>query len=345
MSMIPESAPQQQFSASDEAWRLALAQSFRHRSELLEFCELQNELPVFAEDCAFPTRVTRHYASLIEKGNPQDPLLLQVLNDRREHEQVAGYTQDAVGDLKAMVAPGLLHKYDTRVLLTLTAACPIHCRYCFRRHFPYSDATVDISAGGAIMQYLQANPQINEVILSGGDPLMWSDQKLTALIEALNPISHIKTLRIHSRLLSVLPQRINDDFIRLWQNFRGHVVFITHINHPNEIAPANHAAFRQLAQHGYRLFNQSVLLKGINDSPETLSELSCQLFDSGITPYYLHALDKVQGAAHFDLSMQQQCRIYKQLKRRLPGYLLPLLVNELTGQSSKTPVQCNENGL
>ena len=339
--MIPESVLQQQSCASGtDDWKLALAQSFRQRSELLAFCELQNELPAFSEDNAFPTRVTRHYASLIEKGNAQDPLLLQVLNDLREHEQLPGYSRDAVGDMEAMVIPGLLHKYASRVLLTLTAACPIHCRYCFRRHFPYSDANVDVSPNGAIMQYLKRNPQINEVILSGGDPLMWSDQKLGALIQSLNPVTHIKTLRIHSRLLSVLPERINDRFINLWHAFRGQVVFITHINHPNEISPQNRAAFSSLARHGFRLFNQSVLLRGVNNSPDVLSELSYRLFDSSITPYYLHALDKVQGTAHFDIDVQQQCQIYQALRSRLPGYLLPQLVNEFAGRTSKTPVQC-----
>jgi EF-P beta-lysylation protein EpmB len=338
--MIPESVLQQQSCASGADWKLALAQSFRHRSELLEYCELQNKLPAFSEDSGFPTRVTRHYASLIEKGNAQDPLLLQVLNDLREHEQLPGYHRDAVGDMDAMVAPGLLHKYASRVLLTLTAACPIHCRYCFRRHFPYREANADVSPDGAIMQYLQNHAQINEVILSGGDPLMWNDQKLAALIQSLNPLKHIKTLRIHSRLLSVLPERIDDDFIKLWHAFHGHVVFVTHINHPNEISAQNRAAFARLAERGYRLFNQSALLKGINDSPAVLSELSYKLFDSHITPYYLHALDKVQGAAHFDLDVQQQCQIYQALRSRLPGYLLPQLVNEFAGRTSKTPVQC-----
>ena len=340
MSMIPESVLQQQSCASGVDWKLALAQSFRQRSELLAFCGLQNDLPAFGEDSQFPTRVTRHYASLIEKGNAQDPLLLQVLNDAREHQQVEGYRLDAVGDLDAMVAPGLLHKYDSRVLLTLTAACPIHCRYCFRRHFPYSEANVDISAGGEIMQYLKNHPQINEVILSGGDPLMWSDQKLSALIQNLNAVDHIKTLRIHSRLLSVLPERINDQFIDLWQAFRGHVVFISHINHPNEISALNRAAFVRLGASGYRLFNQSVLLRGVNDCADVLAALSHKLFDCGVTPYYLHPLHKVQGAAHFDLAPQTQCRIYRELRSRLPGYLLPQLVNEFAGRTSKTPVQC-----
>ena len=334
--MIPESAFQQQ----SIDWKIALSQAFRHRSDLLDYCQLQNTLPVEREDDIFPTRVTRYYASLIEKGNPQDPLLRQVLSDAREQLRIDGYQLDAVGDLDAMVAPGLLHKYRSRVLLTLTAACPIHCRYCFRRHFPYSDATTDVSQQGAVMRYLAQHPEINEVVLSGGDPLMWSDQKLSALIHNLNRIDHLRVLRIHSRLLSVLPERVTDDFLQLWKKFHGQVVFITHINHAQEISAPNQAAFARLAQQGYRLFNQSVLLKGVNDCADTLAALCWQLFENHITPYYLHALDKVHGAAHFDLDVERQCRIYQQLRQALPGYLLPLLVNELTGQAAKTPVQC-----
>jgi EF-P beta-lysylation protein EpmB len=240
-----------------------------------------------------------------------------------------------------MPVPGLIHKYHGRVLLAMTGACAIHCRYCFRRHFPYPQASVDYDMNGQVMTYLSDNPDVNEVILSGGDPLMVSDRKLAKLISQLNRIRHVRVLRIHSRVLSVLPERVSGALIETLRQFRGRVVFVTHINHPNEISTHNQSAFRLLTGQGYKIFNQSVLLKGVNDSAEVLAELSDKLFASDIIPYYLHRLDKVQGAAHFDLSTEESCQIYQQLRKRLPGYLLPVLVKEVAGQSSKTPVYCS----
>ena len=191
------------------------------------------------------------------------------------------------------------------------------------------------------MKYLSENTEVREVILSGGDPLMLSDQKLANLVSSLNQVPHIRVLRIHSRLLSVLPERINEAFLKNLQRFNGQVVFVTHINHSNEISGSNQAVFHLLSEQGYRLFNQSVLLRRVNDNSQTLEELSNKLFESRIVPYYLHRLDKVQGAAHFDVSREESCRIYKQLCERLPGYLLPAMVEEIPGQSSKTPVSCD----
>ncbi len=329
------------FLARSRDWKLVLTESFRDLGDLLNFCEIDPALAMFKGKHEFPLRVTRYFASLIEKGNALDPLLLQVLPDAREFRQVDGYSADAVGDQQAMPVPGLIHKYHGRVLLTLTGACAIHCRYCFRRHFPYSEAGVDYNLDGQVMTYLADNPEISEVILSGGDPLMVADHKLARLIDKLNGISHIRVLRIHSRVLSVLPERVTDSLLEVLRQFRGKVVFVTHINHPNEIGAHNQSAFELLSRQGYQLFNQSVLLKGINDNTQTLIELSNKLFDSHIIPYYLHRLDKVQGAAHFDLPPEESCRIYTQLRSRLPGYLLPTMVEELAGQLSKTPVHCD----
>ncbi len=329
------------FLSRDRDWKLAVSESFRDLGELLEFCEIDPSLAAFKGKHEFALRVTRYFASLIEKGNALDPLLLQVLPDAREFRYVDGYTEDAVGDQQAMPVPGLIHKYHGRVLLTLTGACAIHCRYCFRRHFPYPEASVDYDMNGQVMAYLSDSPDVSEVILSGGDPLMVSDQKLEKLISRLNRIPHIRVLRIHSRLLSVLPERINETLIGTLRRFEGQLVFVTHINHPNEISPHNQASFQLLARQGYRLFNQSVLLKGVNDSTQTLVGLSNKLFASHITPYYLHRLDRVQGAAHFDLSKQESCRIYQQLRTRLPGYLLPAMVEEISGELSKITVHCD----
>lgn len=327
-------------SPSTPAWKAALAESFHHLDDLLEFCEIERGPTPDGQRHEFKLRVTRYFASLIEKGNPQDPLLLQVMPDAQEFQRIDGYRTDAVGDGVATVLPGLIHKYQGRVLLTLTGACAIHCRYCFRRHFPYSDNKTDVNIESGVMNYLSLDTGIREVILSGGDPLMLSDQKLANLVSHLNQIPHIRVLRFHSRLLSVLPERVNVDFLQILKRFTGQIVFVTHINHPNEISAPNQAAFEMLSRQGYRLFNQSVLLKRVNDDPDTLAELSYKLFESNITPYYLHRLDKVQGAAHFDLPRQEACRIYAQLRERLPGYLLPALVEEQAGRSSKLPVSC-----
>jgi len=329
------------FLPGERDWKSVLSDSFRDLRELLDFCEIDVSQSAFNGKHDFPLRVTRYFASLIEKGNALDPLLLQVLPDAREFRHVDGYTKDAVGDQQAMPVPGLIHKYHGRVLLTLTGACAIHCRYCFRRHFPYAEASVDYNMNGQVMTYLFDHPEVREVILSGGDPLMVSDRKLANLVDGLNRIPHIRVLRIHSRLLSVLPERVTEAFIETLRKFGGQLVFVTHINHPNEISTHNQAVFRLLAGQGYKLFNQSVLLKRVNDNAQTLVELSNKLFASNIIPYYLHRLDKVQGAAHFDLSAQESCRIYQQLRNRLPGYLLPVLVEEVAGQLSKSPVHCN----
>jgi EF-P beta-lysylation protein EpmB len=322
-------------------WKILLSESFRDPAELLEYCEIN---PVHAEiksrhDFAF--RVTPYFASLIEKGNALDPLLLQVLPDRQESQTVDGYSKDPVGDRLSMPVPGLIHKYYGRALLTTTAACAIHCRYCFRRHFPYHEAGAGSNVDNQDMSYISRNTEIREVILSGGDPLMLSDQKLAGLIGRLNQIPHIRLLRIHSRLLSVLPERVNESLLEVLAKFDGQVILVTHINHPNEISAHNRATFQALAHRGYRLFNQSVLLRRVNDCPQTLADLSYKLFASQVTPYYLHRLDKVQGAAHFDLSAQESCGIYKKLRTLLPGYLLPAMVEEIPGRASKSPVVCD----
>lgn len=335
--MIPESA----FYPQSQDWKVALSSSFRQVLDLLKYCKLENAFPEISNDANFAFKVTPYFASLIEKGNPEDPLLLQVLPQPQELQQHEGYTLDAVGDLQAMPVPGLIHKYQGRVLLTLTSACAIHCRYCFRRHFPYSEAHIDTSIGSEVMLYLAQRDDIVEVILSGGDPLMLSDRKLGQTIENLNTLKHIKILRIHSRLLSVLPERITEDFIKTISKFNGQVVFVTHINHANEISDINQKGFLRLKQQGFTLLNQSVLLKQVNDDTETLSDLSFCLMDSQIMPYYLHRLDKVKGVTHFDVSKKQACSLFKSLQKKLPGYLLPRFVEEIAGQSSKSPVKCN----
>ena len=322
-------------------WKTVVSESFRDLDELLEYCEIDAPFADIKSSRKFAFRVTRYFASLIEKGNASDPLLLQVLPDSQELQLIDGYSKDAVGDRLAMPVPGLIHKYHGRVLLTLTGACAIHCRYCFRRHFPYNEASVDCRPDGAVMEYLSRNTDVAEVILSGGDPLMLSDQKIADLISSLNRIPHINLLRIHSRVLSVLPERLTPALMVILKKFKGQLVFVTHINHPNEISKPNQAVFHSLSQQGFRLFNQSVLLKRVNDNAQILADLSKKLFENHIVPYYLHRLDKVEGAAHFDLNPDESCGIYKQLRELLPGYLLPVMVEEIPGRASKTPVCCD----
>ena len=319
----------------------SLAGEFLDLGSLLESCEIDPSQVKVGCDHDFPFRVTRHFASLIEKSNARDPLLLQVLPTGREFQLVDGYRKDAVGDQQSMPIPGLIHKYHGRVLLTVTGACAIHCRYCFRRHFPYGEAKLEYEQDGPVMTYLMEHSEVTEVILSGGDPLMLNDRKLASLIASLNQVPHIKTLRIHSRLLSVLPERITEELVQTLRKFGGQVALVTHINHPNEISAENGAVFDALQQQGFKLFNQAVLLRHVNDNAQTLAALSQRLFENHINPYYLHCLDKVQGAAHFDISREESCRIYKQLRERLPGYLLPTLVEENPGAHSKTPVHCD----
>lgn len=334
--MIPESIELQQ----TIGWKKDLAQSFFHLDELLSYCEIANNTVDIDPDSEFPIRVPRHFADLIEKKNPDDPLLLQVLARRLEQQSAPGFGTDPVGDLPATKIPGLIHKYHNRVLLTLTGACAIHCRYCFRRHFPYSKNHPGWLPNGPIADYLKHHPEVEEVILSGGDPLMASDQKLEDLITSLNTIGHIRRLRIHSRVLSVLPQRVTAELIEVLRRFKGQLILVTHVNHPNELEPVNQALFRQLVQKGITLFNQSVVLRGINDNCDTLVSLSYKLFDWHVLPYYLHRLDQVQGSAHFDISKNRSCEIYQQMLSRLPGYLVPRLVEEIPGKASKSPVQC-----
>ena len=336
MTMIPDSLTAAQAAAPD--WQALLQQGFRHVRELLAFCDIDEGSLQADASAEFPLRVTRHYASLIEKGNPRDPLLLQVLPQKQEAEAVEGYGLDPVGDRNAEVAPGLIHKYPGRALLTLTGACAVHCRYCFRRHFDYPQSRPEID--GAVLDYLSRRADIHELILSGGDPLMWSNARLAALIETLDRLPQLRLLRIHSRMASVLPQRIDDGLLAALGRFHGRVVLVHHINHPREIDPTNGEAFASLEAAGIHQLNQSVLLRGVNDDAGVLAALSFKLFEQGILPYYLHGLDKVRAAAHFDLPRSTVCHIHRQLLEQLPGYLVPRLVNEIPGRKSKSPAHC-----
>jgi len=320
-------------------WQQQLAQSITDPIELLKILHIDAEhFPRFqAASELFQLKAPRSYVDKIKPGDINDPLLLQIMSTGHELNKVSGFNTDPVGDLHTMPVPGLLHKYQGRVLLITTGACAVHCRYCFRRHFPYNDNLSARNHWNESLAYIQQHSDIKEVILSGGDPLMLSDSKLAELITQLNDIPHLQRLRIHSRLPVVLPSRITDELLNLLHSSRLTVCVVIHANHRQEIGPLEREALKRMSQVA-SLLNQSVLLKGINDSVQAQTELSEQLFNCHVLPYYLHLMDPVEGAAHFDVSTTQAIEIMEQLKARLPGYLVPRLVREIAGENSKVPI-------
>ncbi|OCG19111.1 EF-P beta-lysylation protein EpmB [Gilliamella sp. App6-5] len=289
----------------------------------------------------FPLRVPRAFINRMKKGDGNDPLLLQVLCHDKELLKVDGYSHDPLQEQDNAIA-GLLHKYHNRALLITKTACAINCRYCFRRHFPYHDNQGNKKNLGIALEYIANHPDLDEIILSGGDPLMAKDHEMTFLINALEKIPHIKRLRIHTRLAVVIPSRVTPELCRLFAKSRLQIIVVTHINHSNEIDNAVAVAIKLLKQSGVTVLNQSVLLKNINDNADILAQLSNKLFDIGILPYYIHLLDKVQGAAHFLVDDESAKIIMKQLADRVSGYLVPKLAREVGGEKSKRVLSVND---
>ncbi|MEH6626984.1 MAG: EF-P beta-lysylation protein EpmB [Motiliproteus sp.] len=325
---------------SQPSWQQILASSVSDPRELLQRLQLPEELltTMTSAHGEFAVRVPEPYLQRIEPGNPKDPLLLQVLPRAQEMLQVAGFIKDPLAEQQANQHQGIIHKYQGRLLLIISGGCAINCRYCFRRHFPYGDNQLGKEEWSQALDYIRQDSSITEVIFSGGDPLATSDQRLASMINELDQIPHLKRLRIHSRLPVVIPQRITEELLNTLQQSRLDKVLVTHINHPKELDPIFKEAMSQLKLAGITLLNQSVLLKDINDNHETLCELSESLFEAGILPYYLHLLDPVAGASHFDVNEQQARKLVGQLCDQLPGYLVPKLVKELAGASAKVPL-------
>lgn len=321
-------------------WKNQLAQAIRDPAELLAILELPDSyLPgAYRANRLFPLRVPFSYLNRIKKTDPNDPLLRQILPLNVENDTSPGYCDDPVGDLASQQTPGLLHKYKGRALLIASAACAIHCRYCFRRNFPYNDSKSGKYQWQDALEYLASHSDINEIILSGGDPLSLSDERLAQLISRLEKIPHLRTLRIHTRLPVAIPQRITTSLVEKLSNTRLNPVMVLHVNHANEIDDAVKQAVNLLRNAGATLLNQSVLLRQVNDSSTTLETLSHSLFEIGILPYYLHQLDKVNGAAHFAVDKNRAVKIISDLRKRLPGYLVPRLVEEQAGEPSKLPL-------
>jgi EF-P beta-lysylation protein EpmB len=320
-------------------WQKELARSFTDPAKLLQHMGLDEEK--YAQHIKarrlFPMRVPRHFVNLMEKGNPNDPLFMQVMPLSDEFLSAPGYTEDPLEEHDT-AGKGILHKYNSRVLLMVRTGCAVNCRYCFRRHFPYADNAVSKHQWEEVLSYIRTHPNINEVIFSGGDPLMAKDDHLAWLAQEIAQIEHVKRLRIHTRLPVVLPERLDDAFMAWFGSLPLQRVLVLHANHANEVSPALALRLRELQSKGVTLLNQSVLLKGINDSGQAISDLSDALFDAGVLPYYLHLLDKVQGASHFYVSDDDARDIMEEAIKRLPGFLVPKLVREIGGQPGKTPI-------
>ncbi len=274
----------------------------------------------------------------MRRKDPTDPLLLQVLPQRVEHDQVEGFTVDAVGDLASKAGQGFLHKYDGRALLIASGSCAVNCRYCFRRHFPYGEEIAAASQWRDALAQLKADPSIRELILSGGDPLALATRKLEELTRGLAELPQVIRLRIHTRLPVVLPERIDDAFTGWLAGLPLQKVVVLHANHANELDAGVDAACARLRAAGATVLNQSVLLRGVNDDADALADLSERLFAAGVLPYYLHQLDRVQGAAHFEVGDSRALELMEALRARLPGYLVPRLVREVGGDASKRPL-------
>ncbi|MEO7251976.1 MAG: EF-P beta-lysylation protein EpmB [Arenimonas sp.] len=322
------------------SWQALWRDSIRDPRELLELLGLP-ELAAQISDAAaiqFPMRVPRGFAARMRHGDLHDPLLRQVLPVLAEERIAPGFSFDAVGDAAARGGEGLIHKYQGRALLIATGSCAVHCRYCFRRHFPYRAETASSDRWAEALRYLHADTSITEVLLSGGDPLSLSTVRLAELSSQLTQVPHLRRLRLHTRLPIVLPERIDHELIEWIHGLPWPVSVVVHANHGNEIDESVAQALRRLRQAGATVLNQSVLLRGVNDDAEVLAELSERLFDAGALPYYLHQLDRVTGAAHFEVSDPRARALRDALRECLPGYLVPRLVREIAGAKAKTPL-------
>lgn len=327
-------------SAQPKSWQMLWREAVRDPRELLGILDLGHLAGQISDQAAaqFPLRVPRGFIAKMRRGDANDPLLRQVLPIQDEEQIVEGYGFDAVGDAAAKGGTGIIHKYHARALLITTGSCAIHCRYCFRRHFPYAEETAASQHWAEAIAYLKSDSSITELILSGGDPLSLSTAKLKELTDAIAMLPQIKRLRLHTRLPVVLPERIDAELLDWIHGLRWPLTVVIHANHSQELMPDVAEAVSKLRRAGSTMLNQAVLLKGVNDQASEQIELSERLFDIGVLPYYLHQLDKVQGAAHFQIDDEQALAIHQSMMQALPGYLVPKLVREVPGEASKTPL-------
>ncbi|WP_425641739.1 EF-P beta-lysylation protein EpmB [Marinomonas gallaica] len=319
-------------------WSTELAQAIKSPAELMPLLGLSEQtLPPAAQAMtSFKMLVPRPFVGRMEYGNVNDPLLRQVLADDIEMLPSAGYSKDPLEEGNHNPQKAIVHKYERRILVITTGTCAVNCRYCFRRHFPYGDNQLAQKEWDSVIDYLTQHPEVNEVILSGGDPLMLKDSQLGPHIEKLNALPQLKRLRIHSRLPIVIPSRINHELLGWINNSRLDIILVLHSNHANEIDQSVAEKVALLKQAGVTVLNQGVLLKGVNDSVEAQVDLSERLFSAGILPYYMFTFDPIEGGAHFDLSVSFAQRLMGQVAEKLPGYLMPKLAKEIPGQPAKT---------
>lgn len=339
--MIPASPLDRQTTPRAPAdWQRELSAAITDPAELLEALGLDRALlaPARAAHRLFALRVPLPYLRRMRRGDPSDPLLRQVLASGSELLETPGFTSDPLDERGASQAPGLLQKYAGRALLVTTAACAVHCRYCFRREFPYAEQLAEGGRWQQALALIAHDASIEEVILSGGDPLSLSNARLATLSAALARIAHVRRLRIHTRLPIVLPARVDRGLLAWLATLPWPVALVLHVNHAQEIDAEVRSACRSLRETGVTLLNQSVLLAGVNDCARTLADLSQTLYDAGVLPYYLHLLDRARGTAHFEVPEEAARRIAGELAAALPGYLVPRLVRESPGAAAKQPL-------
>ena len=320
------------------SWQAAMRAAVRDPVELCRMLQLsaaygEGALPGARQFSVF---APREYIAKMAPGDPADPLLRQVLPLAAEAETTAGYSADPVGDAPATIRPGLIQKYPGRVLMVTTGACAVHCRYCFRRHFPYTQAGHGPGAWQPVLRHIASDTTINEVILSGGDPLTLADETLAQWTQQLAGVAHLRRLRVHTRLPIMIPQRVTPGLLEALRPARLATIVVVHANHPAELDGLVGDALGRLAAAGIPLLNQAVLLKGVNDDLQTLEQLCLRLIDNRVMPYYLHQLDPVRGAAHFEVPIQQGRDLIRGLRSRLPGYAVPRFVQDIPGRSAKT---------
>ncbi|MBK0063111.1 MULTISPECIES: EF-P beta-lysylation protein EpmB [unclassified Acinetobacter] len=325
----------------EQNWQKQLNDLIIDPLELLNVLQLSKEQLLSGAILAskdFKLRVPRAFVEKMQLGNPLDPLLLQILPHHLELKEHPEFVSDPLREEAANQLPGVLHKYSSRFLLTLTGACAVHCRYCFRRHFPYQENLPKNEDWLNIKNYIESHPAIHEVILSGGDPLTLSNRKLQLWLERIESLPQIKILRIHSRVPIVIPNRVDEELISLLKNSRLRIIVVVHSNHASELDEYTCNKLAALSFEQITVLNQAVLLKGVNDNAQTLIDLSHRLFEARVMPYYLHVLDKVKGAQHFDVVSSKIDHIYQEVLANLPGYLVPKLVREIAGEKNKTPL-------
>lgn len=322
-------------------WNRSLAKAVRDPVELMRLLDLTHLSDRFSDQAAseFPLLVPHSFLQRMQRGNPADPLLRQVLPLDDEMQPTPGFVVDAVADASFRTAPGLLHKYQGRALMIAAGSCAVNCRYCFRRHYPYGDEPRRLDDWEPALEQLQNDTSISELLLSGGDPLMLTDHRLADLMERLESIPHLKRLRVHTRLPIVLPDRVTETLCSLLTGSRLTPIVVVHSNHAAEVVAECAEALRQLVRSGITVLNQAVLLKGVNDSVDALAELSESLINLGVMPYYLHQLDRVVGTAHFEVNPETGRQLVSQLRARLPGYAVPRYVQEVPGEAHKTLIE------